>query len=226
VKADSLWAVAARVRVAVIDDDTLIREGLRTLAIGLDVVEVYPTVEGFLADRPTVDVVLLDLNLAGTGRMGGLQGARAVAAVAASSIAVLIYTNERRREVLVGCLSAGAHGVVHKAEPISAVEDAVRDIAAGEVVITDALAGLAELITRRGQMPQLTPREREVLRGRARGETFASIGGRLYITAKTAQEYMASTSRKFADYLQTHSAADLERHLGFAPGDLLDWSPR
>jgi len=216
-------ASAARVRVAVVDDDTLIREGLRTLATSLEVVDVYPTAEDLLADQPTVDVVLLDLNLLGTGRLGGLQGARAVAAISAVPRAVLIYTNERRREVLVGCLSAGARGVVHKAEPISAVEEAVHTIAAGGVVITDALAGLAELVNRSGQLPQLTPREREVLRGRARGETFASIGARLYITPKTAQEYMASTSGKFAEFLRTHSAADLEHRLGFTPGDLLDW---
>src|SRR5437764_1271573 len=106
------------IRVAAIDDDTLIREGLGRLTSTLDIVASYSTAEAFLHDRPAVEVVLLDLNLAGTGRTGGLQGGAAVAALAAVPYRVLIYTNERRREVLVGCLAAGARGIVHKAEPL------------------------------------------------------------------------------------------------------------
>jgi len=208
---------SVRPRVAAIDDDTLIREGLRQLATGLDVVATYSTAEEFIDGAPLADLVLLDLSLAGTGRTGGLHGGRAVSAIAALSYRVLIYTNERRRHVLVGCLAGGASGVVHKAEPIAALEQAVHAVVAGEVVITHALAGLVELANRGGQLPSLTPRERDVLRGRARGESFAAIGGRLYISPKTAQEYMASVSSKFGEYLHAHSAADLERHLGFAP---------
>ncbi|BEP13125.1 response regulator transcription factor [Acidothermaceae bacterium B102] len=212
------------IRVAAIDDDTLIREGLGRLTSTLEIVASYATAEAFLHDRPDVDVVLLDLNLAGTGRTGGLQGGAAVAAVAGVPYRVLIYTNERRRQVLVGCLAAGARGIVHKAEPMAALEAAAHAVAGGEVVITDAIAGLVELVNHRGQLPTLTPRERDVLRGRARGESFSSIGARLYISPKTAQEYMTSVTGKFGDYLRSHSPADLERHLGFAPGDLLDWT--
>ena len=210
-------------RVAAIDDDTLIREGLRTLAHGIDIVATFETVEAFLDALPAVDVVLLDLSLAGTGR-AGLQGGLAVTAIAAHDYAVLLYTNERRCEVLIGCLAAGARGVVHKAEPITAVEAAVQSVAAGEVVVTDAIAGLVELANHRSAFASLTARERDVLRGRARGESFASIGSRLFITPKTAQEYMANVTGKFGEYLRSHSPADLERLLGFAPGDLLDWS--
>jgi DNA-binding NarL/FixJ family response regulator len=211
-------------RVALIDDDTLIREGLRGLAVDITLVGAYATAEAFLAERPAVDLVLLDLNLSGTGRTGGLQGGAAVNAIATVPYQVLIYTNERRREVLIGCLAAGARGIVHKAEPLSALEAAAHAAVAGEVVITEAIAGLVELANHRGRLPTLSPRERDVLRGRARGESFASIGGRLFISPKTAQEYMASVTAKFSGYLRSHSPADLEHHLGFAPGDLLDWS--
>jgi two-component system nitrate/nitrite response regulator NarL len=211
-------------RVVCIDDDTLIREGLRTLAKGVAIVGTFETVEEFLDARPVADVVLLDLSLGGTGRRAGLQGGAAVKAVAAQGYAVLLYTNERRREVLIGCLAAGARGVVHKAEPIVAVEAAAQSVAAGEVVVTDAIAGLVELANHRSAFASLTARELDVLRGRARGESFTSIGNRLFITPKTAQEYMANVTAKFGEYLRSHSPADLERHLGFAPGDLLDWS--
>ncbi|MGW4807901.1 LuxR C-terminal-related transcriptional regulator [Kitasatospora sp. NPDC004272] len=209
-------------RVAVVDDDTVIREGLPHLLPGVRVVLAVSSVEELLAARPETDAVLLDLVLTGTGRTGVRQGAAAVEAVARAGHRTLIYTNERRREVLVGCMAAGARGVVHKAEPLAALAAAVDEVAADRVVITQALVGLAELAERRGGLPSLTPRQREILSARARGEAFRSIAERLFIGKKTAEEHMAVVTAKFADFLRDHSPADLERELGLGPGDLLD----
>lgn len=212
------------VTVACVDDDTLIREGVSRLLDGLSVAATFDRAEAFLAARPVADVVLLDLWLPREWPLTAvaLQGMAAVAAVTQAGYRVLIYTNERRREVLAGCLAAGASGVVHKSEPLSSVISAVRAVAAGQVVITTALAGLAEVVQRRGTMRPLSPRQLEVLRGRARGESFKSIGARLFIAPRTAEEYMAEVTRRFADYLVNHSPADLERLLGVGTGDLLD----
>ncbi len=210
-----------RVRVAVVDDDTVIRDGLPVLLTGTDVVARYPDVDAFLADAPNVDVVLLDLTLTGAGTTGVLQGARAVAAVVAAGYRPLIYTNERRRAVLLGVLAAGAAGVAHKAEPMRTLHEQILAVADGQIVITTALVGLAELAERRGELPTLTDRQREILSARARGEPYASIGARLYITVKTAEEHMAVVTNKFAAFLRDHSPADLERQLGIGPGDLL-----
>lgn len=213
-----------RLRIAAVDDDTLIRAGLQVLLTGVDVVATYEDLPTLLHERPDVDVVLLDLALSGTGRPDVLQGAAGVRAATAAGFRVLIYTNERRREVLVGCLSCGAWGVVHKAEPLEAVVDAIARVASGEVVITPALVGLAELAERRDLLPSLSARQRQVLSARARGESFQSIGDRLFIAKKTAEEHWAIVAGKFADFLRDHSPADLERYLGLAAGDLLDWT--
>lgn len=213
------------VSVACVDDDTLIREGVARLLVGLNVVAAFARVEALLTAHPDVDVVLLDLSIpaaSGASASDVIQGVQGVAAVAHAGYRVLIYTNERRREVLAGCLAAGANGVVHKSEPLTAVVEAARQVAAGQVVITTALTGLAEAIARRGTMAPLSPRQGEVLRARARGESFKSIGARLHIAPKTAEEYMSEVTKKFAEYLRHHSAADLERRLGVGPGDLLD----
>ena len=213
------------ISAACVDDDTLIREGVARLLVGLNVVAAFARVEELLEAHPDVDVVLLDLSIPAAvlaSPSDVMQGVRGVAAVAHAGYRVLIYTNERRREVLAGCLAAGANGVVHKSEPLTAVVEAARQVAAGQVVITTALTGLAEAIARRGTMSPLSPRQGEVLRARARGESFKSIGARLYIAPKTAEEYMSEVTQRFAQYLCDHSAADLERHLGVGPGDLLD----
>ncbi|MEO3780901.1 response regulator transcription factor [Micromonospora sp. B11E3] len=214
-----------RVRVAGVDDDTIIRDGLQLLLPQLDVVATFADAESLLAARPQVDVVLLDLKLDGTGRELSLRGIDAVRAVAAAGHRVLVYTNERRRAVLAACLTVGALGIAHKAEPLDALADAVAQVAAGHIVITQALTGLAEVADRRGRLPALSPRERQVLAGRARGESFRSIAARLYVSEKTAAGYMEQVKAKFAAYLRDHSPADLEYSLGLEPADLPDRYP-
>jgi DNA-binding NarL/FixJ family response regulator len=215
-------SVPRSLRLAVVDDDTVVREGLPALLPFHNVVAGYSNVDGVLQESPDVDVVILDLHLRGTGSGYVRQGAAGVAAVSGAGYPVLIYTNECRLLVLAGCLAAGASGIVHKTEPLSAVSEAAGAVAAGEVVITPALVGLAEVVARHGQLPGLSPRQRQVLAGRARGEPFRRIARTLGITQKVAEEYMGGVTVKFADYLRTHSAADLERHLGIGAGDLLD----
>ncbi len=198
-------------RIAVVDDDTVIRLGTPLLLERTETIGVYANIEELLADRPAVDVVLLDLNLAGVRTAGVLHGAEGIASVTRAGYRVLVYTNERRRMVLAGCLAAGARGVAHKSESMAAVRAAVRVVAEDGQVITPAIAGLAELVGRHGDLPTLTARQREVLALRARGESYTRIGRRLAIST---EEHMRDVSRKFTDYLRTHSATDLERHLG------------
>ena len=218
--ADEPWV---RCRVCCIDDDTLIRDGLAALLHRHMLTHTYRDVESFLAERPDCDVVLLDLRLGGFQPSSELAGARAVRAVSGSGYRVLIYSSERRPAVLAGCLSNGARGVAHKSEPLDDLESAITRVAREEIVITTGLTGLAELSDRRGALPSLSSRQKEVLSARARGEPFRSIAARLYLSPKTVEEYMAEVARKFADYLATHSASDLERSMGLGPGDLLDW---
>lgn len=211
-----------QLRVAVVDDDTIVREGLAALLPGVHVVATYGHSEPLLVERPDLDVVILDLNLNGTGDSGMPHGAAAVRAAADLGYRVLIYTNEYRCLVLAGCLVAGARGIVHKTETLAALGTAVWAVSRGQVVISTALVGLAEVVERRGQLPTLSPRQRQVLAGRARGETFRRIARGLGISEKVAHEYMGDVSTKFAIYLRSHSAADLERHLGIGAGDLLN----
>ncbi len=214
-----------RVRVCSIDDDTIIRAALPALLADHDVVATFSDVETFLSSAVPCDVVLLDLQLGGLGSAAVRHGARGVAAISAAGYRVLIFTGERRPHVLVGCVSNGAYGITHKAEPIEELSDAISRVARGEIVVTTALTGLVELAHRNGGLPGLTTRQTEVLSARARGEAYRSIAARLYLSQKTVEEHMAEVTRKFSDYLTSHSPTDLETMLGLGPGDLLDWRP-
>ncbi len=213
--------VSRTARVACIDDDTLIREGITRLLPKVTVVGAFRSVEAFLTESPDADVVLLDLWLSGPHQTRvGEQGLTAVRSVAAAGYRVLIYTNERRRHVLASCLGAGARGIIHKSESLDALSAAIDRVGSGAVVLTTALAGLAEVLQRKDAMPGLTPRQLEVLRARARGLSYKAIAAAMFLSPKTVEEYMAEVNRKFADYLQDHSPADLERLLGVGSGDL------
>jgi len=208
-------------RVACVDDDTLIREGITRLLDGVTVVGTFRSVGAFLAECPDADVVLLDLWLSGPHQERvGDQGLTAVRRVSAAGYRVLIYTNERRRHVLAACLGAGARGIIHKSESLDALMAAITRVGSGAVVMTTALAGLAEVLQRKDAMPGLTPRQLEVLRARARGLSYKTIAATMFLSPKTVEEYMAEVNRKFADYLRDHSPADLERLLGVGLGDL------
>ena len=210
-----------QVTLAVIDDDTIVREGLTALLPQHRVACAFDHYLEFLASQPAVDLVILDLNLDGIGSSTIRHGAAAITDIRAAGYPVLIYTNEHRRLVLAGCLAAGASGVVHKTQPLQALADAATAVHAGQTVITPALTGLAEAVERYGHLPTLSPRQREVLAGRARGQTFRRISSELGISEKMAHEHMSAVTTKFADYLRTHSTADLERALGLTQGDLL-----
>jgi two-component system nitrate/nitrite response regulator NarL len=208
------------VRAAVVDDDTVIRDGLALLLTSVQLAGTFSDVEGLLAESPPADVILLDLHLTGTGRVGIIQGSAGIKAAAAAGYRVLVYTNERRLHVLARCIAIGASGISHKAEPVAALEDAIRSVAQGKIVITPALVGLAELAARRGDLRDLSPRQRQVLHARARGEHVRSIADRLYLSSRTVEDYQNKINQRFADFLQTRSWTDLERHLGIGPGDV------
>lgn len=216
----TLTESATTLRVALVDDTTIARTGLPLLLDSLDFVGIYPDSEALLADRPEADVVILDLNLSRPGNTVVRQGVSAVAACTRAGYRVCVYTVERRRFLLLQCLQAGASGIVHKTDATATLAAALADVAAGSVVITPSLVGLAELADHRHQLPALTPRQREVLSARARGEPFRSIARRLFITEKTAQEHWSVVTEKFTSYLREHSAADLERLLGLDHGSL------
>ena len=213
-----------RPTVILVDAETITRLGLPLLLKGVNFVGVFDCTEQLVEEHPPAEVVVVDVLLGGAGGRQVRQRSDAVRSLAEAGYRVCVYTAERGRHVLVGCLSAGASAIVHKSEPLGALETAIHEVAADHVTITQSLIGLAELAERRLALPSLTDRQRNILSARARGEKFESIGRRLYISKKVAEEHWSVVAHKFADFLQDHSPADLERLLGLEPGDLMDWA--
>jgi DNA-binding NarL/FixJ family response regulator len=212
----------SRPKVIVIDDSTLVREGLPLVQDSVEVVAGYQTIEPVLQDRPTADLVILDLHLGTPDEPRVRQGRVAIEALTEAGYRVCIFTSERRRYVLAACIQSGAVGVVHKTDSIQQSAELFVRAAAGEVIITPTLVGLAEVLERGGRLPELTQRQRTILAGRARGESWRELGARLYITEDTCRDHMKAITKKVGDYFHSTTPGDIERDLGLSPGDLFD----
>ncbi len=188
------------VRVLVVDDHPVFRDGLAALLSSLSdvvVAGVAADAESALSvvDETPVDVVLMDLNLP------GLSGVEATALLAGrpSPPAVLVVTMVDDDDTVVAALRAGARGYVLKGATGEEIAAAVRTVAAGGAVFGK---GVAEqmLVLRSaggdaGRPPAvsdgLTEREREVLTLIAEGSSNAQIARALGLSVKTVQNYVS-----------------------------------
>jgi len=187
------------IRVALIDDHTIVRAGLKALLRGApDIVVVGEAASGSeavaLATRTGADVVVMDLD------MPGGDGASATRALAreAPSVRVLILTMHTEEERLLPLLDDGARGYLAKDAADRELLDAIRVVASGDIYVRPSVARLlASAIvptakpatSMAGRYEGLSERERTVLQLVAEGFNGPEIGARLGITAKTVDTY-------------------------------------
>ncbi|OLF10375.1 response regulator [Actinophytocola xanthii] len=186
----------AVVRVLVVDDQRLVREGIASLLGIRPGIEVVGTaadgreaVEKALALAP--DVVLMDV------RMPGMDGVDAVAVLnrRAPGCRAVMLTTFDDEEYVVQALRAGAAGYLLKDLPAAELAEAVRLAHAGVTQLDAAAARhvAAALSTRPGSTPvaMLTDRETEVLRLVAAGATNREIAARLYLSEGTVKNHVS-----------------------------------
>lgn len=209
------------IRAAIVDDTPLMRISLPMLMPGIEFV-AYADADAFLADRPQVDLVVLDLHLANADQPAARQGVAPIRDLVVAGYRVCVYSQEERRFVLAACLAAGARGVVSKAAGIAEARDTFERVAAGETVVPMSLIGLVELLVRRKSVTLLSPRQRALVVGRARGLTYAELARRMFLSEATLRGYWADVCTLVSEHFRALSPGDLERELGVGPGDLVD----
>jgi len=191
------------IRIAVIDDHPMFREGaVQTLTCidGIEVVGEGATAEDALkvAEELRPDVMLLDIGLPG----GGVQAAANIARACPGVRAVMLTASESELDV-ASALQAGARGYILKGSSGAEVVETVRAIFRGESYVAPSLA--ARLLIQMGKRTEvatskpandLTAREEEILSLVSSGMTNKEIANRLHLTERTVKHHMTSIMRK------------------------------
>lgn len=215
------------IRVVVVDDHLIVREGLRMM---LELAGEGFALVGAAADGATAlrmveelqpDVVLMDL------RMPGMDGLETIAHLRRTwpQIAVVILTTYNEDDLMVRGLRSGACGYLLKDTNRETLFHAIRAAARGEMLLQpEMLARVLALtssqakdatpafITIEGM--ELTEREREILQGVARGERSKEIAARLGISIRTVGAHLSSIYTKLGvDSRASAVAIAIERGL-------------
>jgi DNA-binding NarL/FixJ family response regulator len=190
------------IRVALVDDQAIIRAGLARILSPADGFEVVAecadglqAVEELPALHP--DVVLMDI------RMPVLDGIAATAQLraAADPVVVLVLTTFGEDEMLWGAIEAGAAGFALKDSSAEELIAAVRAVAGGGIWFDPAVAPrvlehyrrlVAPAAREAARLELLTDREHDVLRLMARGATNAEIAAELYVAEATVKTHVGS----------------------------------
>jgi len=155
-------------------------------------------------------VALVDVRMP---KLGGIEVARR-AKRSAPETAVLVYTGYGDRALLTEALDVGVAGFVLKEAPIEDLLRAVRDVAAGTTYVDAVLAGTLAASSLGSQFPELTQRERDVLRLLADGLSNEEIGKRLFISAETVRTHVRKAMDKLDADTRTQAVAKaLREHL-------------
>jgi DNA-binding NarL/FixJ family response regulator len=203
------------IRVLVVDDHALVRDGLRVLLDNEADIEICgeaadgeSAVERVARLRP--DVVLMDISMPG---VGGLEATRTIVAHAPGT-RVLILTTFESEERIFESLRSGASGFLVKDSDAAELRRAVRLIASGDALLSPRATGqlIQDFATRPenrradpSELEWLTDREREVMALVAAGLTNDEIASRLVISAATAKTHVSRAMRK----LHCHDRAQL-----------------
>ena len=205
------------IRVLLVDDDALVRSGLRMMLAGAASLEVVgEAADGKelieLIGKETPDIALVDIRMP---EMDGLEAARAIRDQW-PEIGVIMLTAYDDRQFVVEAVRSGARGYVLKARDAEHLIQTVRLVAGGNMVIDPQLVvALAEELStakeRDRKAETLTAREVEVLQLLAFGHTNRDIAERLYISPDTVKTHLEHIFEKLGASDRTAAVAEALR---------------
>jgi DNA-binding NarL/FixJ family response regulator len=192
----------AGIRVMIVDDHTIVRQGFQVLlSLEPDFQVIAETGDGLtavrLAKELQPDVVLMDVQLSG---FSGIEATRSIRQ-ACPRTEVLAMTMHDSSHYVMAMLKAGARGYLLKEAPAAEVMNAIRTVHRGQSVLHQSVTGMVlDQMNQRGSHggadDTLTIRERQILELVAVGHTSREIAARLGLSVKTVDNYRTHVLQK------------------------------
>jgi DNA-binding NarL/FixJ family response regulator len=176
----------------------LVQAGIELLARARDGEEALEKIE-----QRKPQVALVDVRMP---KLGGIELTRR-AQRSTPETAILLYTGYGDRALLTEALDVGVRGFVLKEAPMDDLVRAVQSVAAGGTYVDPVLAGTLAASSIGNKLPELTQRERDVLRLLADGHANEEIGKRLYISAETVRTHVRKAMDKLDADTRTQAVA-------------------
>ena len=204
----------SKIRVLLTDDHTLFRNGIRTLLSREADIEVVGEAENGSQSVEKVaalnaDVVLLDIGMSG---LSSFEAARQIKKIRPRTKIIFppMYDDE---DYLVECMEVGGHGYVLKDSPAPQLLAAIRDVHRGGSYLSpkmlsqlvDDFRSHIETTHLQPRSATLTPREKEILKFLAEGQSVKEIATHLNLSVKTVEAHKFNLMRK----LDIHNKAQL-----------------
>jgi len=200
----------SKIKVLIVDDHAMFRQGIRALLEGYEDVEIVgEATEGMEAIEKVLQlapqVVLMDIAMP---VMGGLEATRRIQKESPNT-KVLVLTQYEDSEYILSLLRAGAKGYISKTATASELISAIHTVHQGESYLYPSATTtlIEEYLTRVGgeknEYERLTDREREILQLVAEGRTNREIADRLFISIKTVLRHRTNVMEKLGFHNRT-----------------------
>ncbi len=203
----------SKIRILVVDDHALLRDGIRALLSLHDDIEIVAEAsEGKEAIEKTrelvPDVVVMDIAMPG---MDGLEATRRIAKKE-PTVKVLVLTQHDNKEYILAAIKAGAAGYVPKGALGSELISAIRTVHKGDSFLYPSAAAvlIGDYLRQVEEEPydRLTDREREILKLITEGHTSREIAEMLFISIKTVLGHRT----KIMEKLDIHNRTELIKY--------------
>ena len=176
----------------------LVQGGIEVIARARDGEEALERIE-----QRKPQVALVDVRMP---KLGGIELTRR-SQRSTPETSILLYTGYGDRALLTEALDAGVRGFVLKEAPMDDLLRAVQSVATGGTYVDPVLAGTLAASSIGNKLPELTQRERDVLRLLADGLANEEIGKRLFISAETVRTHVRKAMDKLDADTRTQAVA-------------------
>src|SRR3954452_20656647 len=194
-------------KLMIVDDHEALREGLEVMLShsGHEVVGVAGNVAAALdlvgVSEP--EIAIVDIRLPDGS---GIDLTRELLA-RRPDLGVVLYTGDSDAELLYSGLDSGARGYALKAGSMQELVGAIERIAAGSSYVDPRLDRILLSPRATAQVPQLSPREREIMHLMAEGLTADAIGNQLNVSVETVRTHVRNVIRKLQARNRVHAIA-------------------